>query len=169
MISLAPGNRAAVTLSLAALVMLASACGSSPTKAAAPEDGGDPMPNLDGGTGRAWQARPSIVQTVRLLTPGLRQGDTLRIQSTLKNISNQPVTINRLVCEVDIQTTMELEGPFIHCVIGVLESSLAPGEEDTRTVSRKVLAPPGRYTVSIRHILEPDVWVTADLTIHPRS
>jgi len=162
---LTAGNRVAVTLSLAVVVSLASACG-GPTKAAAP---GDPMPSLDGGISRAWQARPAIVQTVRLLTPGVRQGDTLRIESRLKNVSLQSVNIHRLVCEVDIETTLEVEGPFIHCIIGEMNGPLAPGEEDTRTVSRRILSPPGRYTVSIRHLLQPSVWVTAELTVYPRE
>jgi hypothetical protein len=127
------------------------------------------MPNLDGGVSRAWQARPAIVQTVRLLTPGVRQGDTLRIESRLKNVSTQSVNIHRLVCEVDIETSLQMEGPFIHCIIGVLDGPLAPGEEDTRTVSRRILSPPGRYNVSIRHLLQPDVWVTAELTVYPRE
>ena len=163
--SLTAGNRVVVTLSLAVLVSVGSAC-SGPTKAAAP---GDPMPSLDGGISRAWQARPAIVQTVKLLTPGVRQGDTLRIESTLKNVSGQSVTINRLVCEVDIETTLEMEPPFIHCIIGTLTGPLAAGAEEARTVSRRILSPPGRYTVSILHLLEPAVWVTAELTVYPRE
>jgi hypothetical protein len=142
---------------------VAIACGS-----ASPPAQTDPVPNLDSGQTLQWQARPAIVQTLRLLNAHLRQGDTLRLESTLRNVSNQVVTVERVVCELDIETSMQLESPFIHCFAYSTNAPMEPGERASSILSRVVTAPPGRYTIAIRHLLDPDVWVPAELTVHPR-
>src|SRR5688500_4428052 len=81
-------------------LMLAAACGGGSNPKAPALTTGDPVPNLDEGIARQWQARPAIVQSVRLLNPGLRTGDTLRIESTLRNVSDKPVDITHVVCEL---------------------------------------------------------------------
>ena len=142
---------------------VAIACGSSNPPAQT-----DPVPNLDSGQALQWQARPAIVQTLKLLNSHLRQGDTLWLESTLRNVSNQVVTVERVVCELDIETSMGLEDPFIRCVAYSVNGPIAPGETATSHMQRVVTAAPGRYTISIRHLLDPDVWVPAELTVHPR-
>ena len=153
--------RRAATPVIAAAVAIA--CGSS-----APPVHTDPVPNLDSGQALQWQARPAIVQTLRLLNAHLRQGDTLRLESTLRNVSNQVVTVERVVCELDIETAMQLESPFIHCFAYSTSAPMEPGERAHSILSRVVTAPPGRYTIAIRHLLDPDVWVPAELTVHSR-
>jgi hypothetical protein len=160
------GRQSIIGLAVAAVASLGMACGGGTAPRNPAEN--DPMPNLDRGTALAWQARPTIVQTVRLLNPGLRTGDTLMLESTLRNVSRQTVNVNRVVCELDLDTTMSTESPFIHCLIYSHDGPLAPGEVATSTLHRVVTAPPGRYTISVRHLLDPSVWVPAELTIRPR-
>lgn len=151
---------------MAAVVLLtASACGGNGTTPAQTED---PVPNLDLGVARSWQVRPTIVQTLRLLNPGLRVGDTLKLESVLKNVSDQPVTAHYLVCEPDLEGELRTEAPFIHCVLGSMQGTLAPGQEEVRHLQRKIVSEPGRYTIRVRHLLDPDVWVPAELTVHAR-
>ena len=143
---------------------MGSACSGNGRSPAAVED---PVPNLDPGTALSWQARPTIVQTLRLLNPGLRQGDTLRLESVLRNVSDKPVSIEHVVCELDIQGDIVMEAPLILCFAYSIRSTLAPGEQVFSRLERRVSSPPGRYTISIGHLLDPAVWVPAELTIHP--
>jgi hypothetical protein len=153
-------------MSVAAVTVLtASACGGNGT---APSQTEDPVPNLDLGAARAWQARPTIVQTLRLLNPGLRTGDTLKLESVLKNVSDKPVTIEHVVCELDLESDLQTEAPFILCFAYSVRGTLAPGEQAVGTLQRRIVSGPGRYTIRVRHLLDPDVWVPAELTIRAR-
>ena len=146
------------------VILLSSACGGNSRP---PTEAGEPVPSLDAGVALSWQARPAIVQTVRLLNPGLRQGDTLRLESRLRNVSTQPVSIEHVVCELDIEGDLVTEAPLILCVAYSVRSTLAPGEEVFSRLERRIASPPGRYTIAIRHLLDPAVWVPAELTIRP--
>ena len=149
---------------LALLIVAACSNGANPK---APElGGGDPVPNLDEGMARQWQARPAIVQSVRLLNPGLRTGDTLRIESTLRNVSDRPVDIRHVVCELDLEG-IDTMAPLILCFAYSIDGKLAPGEEVSSRLVRVVTSPAGKYTIRVRHLLNPDVWVPAELTVRP--
>ena len=148
-----------------ALILAAACSGGSNPKA--PElKTGDPVPNLDEGIARQWQARSTIVQSVKLLNPGLRTGETLKIESTLRNVGDKPVDITHVVCELDIEG-IETMAPLILCFAYSIDGTLAPGEEVTSRLERPVTSPAGKYTIRVRHLLDPDVWVPAELTIHP--
>jgi hypothetical protein len=149
----------------AILVLTASACGGNGT---APAQTEDPVPDLDRGVPLAWQARPTIVQTLRLLNPGLRVGDTLKLVSVLKNVGAQPVTIEHVVCELDLEGDLKTEAPLILCFAYSVHGTLAPGEQVTGTLQRRIASPPGRYTIRVRHLLDPSVWVPAELTVRAR-
>ena len=151
---------------LAPLAMLLAAACSSGNNPKAPELSDDPVPNLDGGAGRQWQARAGIVQTLRLLNPGLRTGDTLKLESTLRNVSDKPVDITHVVCELDLEGIQTMS-PLILCFAYSVTGRLDPGEEVTSRLQRIVTSPPGKYTISVRHLLDPGVWVPAELTVHP--
>jgi hypothetical protein len=142
-----------------------SACGGN---GAAPAQIEDPVPDLDRGVALAWQARPTIVQTLRLLNPGLRVGDTLKLESVLKNVSDKPVSIEYVVCELDLEGELKTESPFILCFAYSIRGTLAPGQQVTGTLQRRIVSGPGRYTIRVRHLLDPDVWVPAELTVHAR-
>ncbi len=149
----------------AVIVLSASACGGNGSTPAQAED---PVPDLDRGTGLAWQARPTIVQTLRLLNPGLRVGDTLKLESTLKNVGNAPVSIEHVVCELDLEGDLKTYSPLILCAAYSVRSTLAPGQEVSSRLERVINSEAGRYTIRVRHLLDPDVWVPAELTVHPR-
>ena len=151
---------------LAPLALLVAAACSSGSNPKAPELVGDPVPSLDEGTARQWQARPAIIQSLRLLNPGLRQGDTLELESTLRNVSDKPVHITHVVCELDIEGIQTMS-PLILCFAYSITGELAPGAEVTGRLQRIVTSPPGKYTISVRHLLDPSVWVPAELTVHP--
>ncbi len=126
------------------------------------------MPNLERGTALAWQARPTIVQTLRLLNPGLRTGDTLKIESRLKNVGDKPVAVEHVVCELDIEGDLVTEAPFILCAAYSIRGTLAPGQEVVGQLQRRITSPAGRYTIRVRHLLDPAVWVPAELTVRER-
>jgi hypothetical protein len=160
-------RRGALRSALALLVSAISACalgchGTQPVQPAL-----DPVPDLDGNVSRAWRAREGIEQRVQLLNARLHTGDTLRIESRLKNVSSDTIVVNRVVCELDIEGDLKLASPLILCFAYSAKGPLAPGEEAVGTLSRIVLSEPGRYHVAIRHLLEPSVWVPAALTVYP--
>ena len=146
-------------------VLAAAACGGNGT---APAQTEDPVPNLDRGVPLAWQARPTIVQTLRLLNPGLRTGDTLKLESVLKNIGSEPVNIEHVVCELDLEGNLKTEAPLILCFAYSVKGTLAPGEQVVSTLQRKIASEPGRYSIQVRHLLDPSVWVPAELTVRAR-
>ena len=160
-----PGKVLQIVAIAASIAGVLGACGGN---GRGPTQTGDPVPSLDAGTALSWQPRPTIVQTVRLLNPGLRQGDTLRLESVLRNVSDQPVSIEHVVCELDLEGEISTESPLILCFAYSVRSTLAPGEHVWSRLERRVISPPGRYTISIRHLLDPSVWVPAELTIHAR-
>ena len=159
-------RRAARQRMLAPLALLVAACtGNSPK---APEQLEDPVPNLDAGVARSWQARPALVQSLRLLNPGLHQGDTLKLESTIRNVSTKPVDLRYVVCELDIEGELKTMAPLILCFAYSIDGTLQPGEQVTGSLQRVVTSPAGRYSISVRHLLDPDVWVPAELTVLPR-
>jgi hypothetical protein len=162
---LANSIRTAGLAAVAAAVLGAAACGKNGTTPAQTED---PVPNLDLGVARSWQARPTIVQSLRLLNPGLRTGDTLRLESVIRNVGDKPVTIDYVVCELDLEGELRTEAPFIMCVAYSVRGTLAPGEQAVGHLQRRIVSGPGRYTIRVRHLLDPDVWVPAELTVHAR-
>ena len=151
---------------LAPLALIIAAACSSGSNPKAPVLSGDPVPSLDEGTARRWQARPAIVQSLKLLNPGLRTGDTLQLESTLRNVSDKPVDITHVVCELDFEG-IETLAPFIACAAYSVSGTLAPGAEVTGRLQRVITSPPGRYTISVRQLLDPSVWVPAELTVRP--
>lgn len=160
------GRLARTGAAVAAVVLLsASACGGNGTSPAQTED---PVPDLDRGVALAWQARPTVVQTLRLLNPGLSVGDTLKLESVLKNVSDKPVSIEHVVCELDLEGDLKTYAPLILCFAYSVRSTLAPGEAVTGRLERVISSEAGRYTIRVRHLLDPDVWVPAELTVHPR-
>jgi hypothetical protein len=151
---------------MAAVVLLtASACGGN---GATPAQTEDPVPNLDRGVVLAWQVRPTILQTLRLLNPGLHTGDTLELESVLRNVSDKPVTIEYVNCELDLDGELRTEAPFILCFAYSAGATLAPGEQVVGRLQRRVVSQPGRYTIRVQHLLDPGVWVPAELTVHPK-
>jgi hypothetical protein len=148
---------------LAACACLGAACAGRATTAPT----SDPLPDLDGGISRSWMARPGIEQRVRLINPRLRTGDTLSIESVLKNVGADTVQVNRVVCELDVTTDLKIDAPFILCFAYSITGPLAPGQETAGWLHRVVRSPPGRYQLSIRHLLEPSVWVPTGLTVYP--
>lgn len=147
-------------------LLIATACSSGSNPKSPELSNSDPVPNLDGGTARQWQARPAIVQSLRLLNPGLRTGDTLKLESTLRNVGTAPVDITHVVCELDLEG-IETMSPLILCFAYSVNGKLAPGEEVSGRLMRIVTSPPGKYTIRVRQLLDPDVWVPAELTVKP--
>jgi hypothetical protein len=152
-------------LSATAVALFAMAC---TTNGFHPTDAGDPMPSLDRGEALKWQAGPTIVQSLRLLNPGLHEGDTLKLESVLKNVGGTAVTIEHVNCELDIQGNLQLHAPLIYCFAYSSGATLAPGQQVVGHLQRVVASPPGRYTIEVKHLLTPPAWVPAELTILPK-
>ena len=43
-----------------------------------------------------------------------------------------------------------------------------PGEQITGHLQRVITSPPGKYSIRVRHLLDPAVWVPAELTVRAR-
>jgi hypothetical protein len=83
-------------------------------------------------------------------------------------VSNQPVSVEHIVCELDIDGELKTEAPFILCVAYSIRTTLAPGQESVGHLQRRIASGPGRYTIRVRHLVDPDVWVPAELTVRAK-
>ena len=125
-----------------------------------------PDPNLDRGIALAWQARPTIVQTLRLQNPGMRVGDTLRLESVLKMWA--PTCEHRAYrLRARHRGNLKTEAPFILCAAYAMRerwhrASMPWPRSEESLVTRGPLHDPGAP------LLDPAVWVPAELTVRAR-
>jgi hypothetical protein len=118
----------------------------------------------------------SYVVTVRT-SQGLRQevriseiepfpGDTILIESVVTNRSTSPLTVELRTCGLDLQGDLALA--FTPNCRGYSEQiTLRPGEVRLQWQEAVVRSRPGRYTLRVRHLLEPETWVRLRVEVLP--
>ena len=160
---------ARATCGLAALVVaaLSGACARrTPARTALPAD---QFTELTDRHDVQVTSSSGLQQRVILLTPGVRRGSHLRLRSVLKNTSDGPLEISARICGFDVSTDLSLDRSLVsdcrgYSVLGTLSSGSSLAEVWD---GGKVDSPPGRYRVRVRHVLEPELWTEAWITVRP--
>ena len=142
----------------AALCAIAAACG-VPSEPAAPPLELAPAVRVDGPEG--------LVNTLTLSATRLSRGDTLRIVSTVTNEGTAPVAAESRICGLDVEVTAGFRAPdpWGRCAGYSQSGAIAPGDSRVAGESILVGGAPGVYTLRVRHLLRPALWVTATVEV----
>jgi len=136
------------TLVLLSLIMIA--CGTQPASLTGP---------------RVVITPQGLEQTVRLSPAEPKTGDTLDIRSIVVNGTATPVDVVSRICGMDLETTLKLSYPGVTCAGYSMHGALAPGDSLLGFAGGVVASAPGQYTLRVRHLLDPDVWVDVSITV----
>lgn len=109
-----------------------------------------------------------LIQIVRVSPARPVPGDTLQIVSVVLNRGTTAVVVSSRICGLDLQTELELRDPFGRCAAYSQRGALAPDDSVRAQESKIVLSRPGSYTLRLRHLLEPEQWITIPLEVRPR-
>lgn len=116
---------------------------------------------------RRYDGPGGLVQTIRVSRAEPSPGDTLRIESVITNEGDQPVNVTSRICGLDLQTELRF-GPQFRCGGFSRHGPLAPGASIRESEGGVVTSRPGTYSVRLRHLLEPEKWVSFQITVRGR-
>jgi len=106
-----------------------------------------------------------LEQTVRYAPEDPAAGDTLDITSIVVNQTAGAIDVASRICGLDVESSLKLTNSFLSCAGYSMQGELAVGDT-LRGLARRVIAgPPGAYTLRVRHLLDPDVWVEIPITV----
>ncbi|HYR06399.1 MAG TPA: hypothetical protein VEQ60_01445 [Longimicrobium sp.] len=91
------------------------------------------------------------------------RGKMFHLTSRLVNRSDAPVTVRVVTCWLDPKVNLRTRATFIAyaipgCIQGPSEYTLAPGEASNTLWFTGEIERPGRYTIEVRHALDPEFW-----------
>jgi len=88
------------------------------------------------------------------------KGDTVTINSVVRNVGTAPVSVETRICGLDVDPSIAWADD-VRCGGYSMTTSLAPNETITATDRRRLVGAP--ESVRVRHLLSPEVWVTVPL------
>jgi hypothetical protein len=106
-----------------------------------------------------------LEQSVRLTPAQPAMGDTVAIASIVVNLATGSVDVSSRICGLDLESSLSLANPFGWCAGYSMQGALAPGDTLRGFDRRVVGGVPGTYTLRVRHLLDPDVWVEVPVTV----
>jgi hypothetical protein len=91
------------------------------------------------------------------------RGKMFHLTSRLVNRSDAPITVRVVTCWLDPKVNLRTRATFIayaipSCIQGPSEYTLAPGEASNTLWFTGEIERPGRYTIEVRHALDPEFW-----------
>jgi hypothetical protein len=104
-------------------------------------------------------------QVVRLSPAVPESGAILTIASTIRNWGTTPLDLSSRICGLDTAGKLELSGSLLACAGFSRQVRLLPSDSVTAFDARVVTSPPGRYTLRVRHALEPERWVELSVVV----
>jgi hypothetical protein len=107
-----------------------------------------------------------LEQTVQLIPAEPQSGQDVNIQSVVRNRSSDLVTVASRVCGLDVAGNLALVINGVRCAGYSQSAALAPGDSVTGSDLRVVSAPPGRYIVRVRQLVDPEAWVEVPVVVH---
>lgn len=108
-----------------------------------------------------------LVNTLTLSATQLARGDTLRIGSSVTNEGTAPVAAETRICGLDVEAAdgFRAPDPWGRCGGYSQGGDIGPGEVRVSSESILVGGAPGLYTLRVRHLLRPELWVTATVEV----
>ena len=104
------------------------------------------------------------VQTLELSHVCPAPGDTLRITSVVVN-HGRARSIEARICGLDLATDLELRDPFGRCHGHSMKGTLTAGDTLHSSEMGVAESGPGVYRVRIRHLLDPERWIRANIEV----
>lgn len=106
---------------------------------------------------------------VRVRDPSAADPDWFHLSSRLVNRGTAPMTVRVVTCGLDHKRDLRTRARFMamaagSCAPGPDVITLAPGEASPPVGFSGAIEWPGRYTVRVRHALEPEFWATIRIT-----
>lgn len=108
---------------------------------------------------------PVLVQVVRLTPEQPAQNQELVIESVIINRGPLPVDFTGRLCGLDTKGDLELTGSLLMCAAYSMRGELASGDSVVGFDARVVASRPGRYTLGIRHLLDPERWMEVPVAV----
>jgi hypothetical protein len=105
-----------------------------------------------------------LVQTISISDTHPAQGETLRIESILTNEGASPQAVTSRICGLDLDTALRFE-PDVRCAGYSIGGTLAPGASRVEVEEAVIASRPGTYSVRLRHLLDPEQWVSFQITV----
>jgi hypothetical protein len=104
---------------------------------------------------------PGLEQRVTLSPAELVTGENVQIHSVITNRGSEAIALQSRICGLDVGGDLELPWPpnIAFCGGHSQGGSIAPAETRESTDIRRVVSPPGSYTLRVRHALQPERWV----------
>ena len=106
-----------------------------------------------------------LEQTVQLTPATPSPGDNLSITSIVVNGTGAAVDVTSRICGMDLETTLKLNVTGLACAGYSMHGALAAGDTLFGFAGGVVVSGAGTYTVRVRHLLNPDVWVEVPVTV----
>jgi len=106
-----------------------------------------------------------LEQTVRYAPADPTTGDTLDITSIVVNQTAAAIDVASRICGLDVESSLNLTNAFLSCAGYSMQGELAVGDTLHGFARRVVAGPAGAYTLRVRHLLDPDVWVEIPITV----
>lgn len=108
---------------------------------------------------------PGLEQTVRLTPAVPTSGGQLQIVSVVTNRSADAVAVTSRICGLDTGGDVVLVTARMACAGYSVQITLAPGDSVAGGDVRVVASPAGRYTLRVRQLLAPQLWLDVPLVV----
>ncbi|HYR11614.1 MAG TPA: hypothetical protein VEQ60_27775 [Longimicrobium sp.] len=108
-----------------------------------------------------------LVQTIRIADTHPATGETLRIESVITNEGAGPVAVTSSICGLHLETGLRFV-PAIRCAGYSMGGTLSPGGSRVEVEEAVIASGPGTYSVRLRHLLDPEQWVSFQITVRGR-
>lgn len=133
---------------------LAAACGESSTGS---------VSDLE--SGFAVVTTGDLEQRVTVTPAVLALGEQLVVASEVLNRGSISRTLTSRICGLDLETTVELTGSLLMCAGYSMRGDLEPGHTTRSFDAVVVTSGHGKHTLRIRHLIEPEVWVSVPIVV----
>lgn len=134
---------------------LVAACGDGPT--------GDPDSELESGLAAATAG--DLAQRVTVTPAMPAPGEQIFIASEVVNEGSAREPVTSRICGLDLESALELTGSLLLCAGYSMHSELEPGDTLKSFDAVVVRGEPGEYTLRVRHLIDPEVWVSVPIVV----
>lgn len=106
-----------------------------------------------------------IEQSVRLTPDSPTSNRVVTIASAIISHEASPLDVTSRTCGLDVAGDLDLGGSLLMCAAFSRRTTLTPSESLTAFDARVVTSPPGRYTLRVRQLLDPEHWTEVPVVV----